>query len=246
MSKLSGKTIVIIAAAAALVLLLILFLMRDKEPQPVAPVPQPAPAEEADTQLTKLPPLEESDEFAWSEITMMSGIVGTAGIDQWRPVDNLLLRVVGITANAAEGQVVRKQLEVFGPDAPFPVMRKGNELYMDPAGYRRFDGPVQFLARQSPELVVALYNTLEPLLQMAYRQLGRQGPVKAVVKNAIGRVLQAPLIETDIPLLRKSVVYHYKDPALESLDPVARQMLRVGPDNTRLIQEQLRRINNLL
>ncbi len=241
MSKLSGKTTIFIAAAALLLLLVILFLWPDGESDPAVPVPEPvaetSPAEPS------LPALEESDAFVWQEISQLADL---SGIARWRGVDYLLQRTVGIVASAAEGRVVRKQLEVFGPDAPFPVLRKGNDLYMDPAGYRRFDGLAQFAGALDAERTVAAYRGLEPLVREAYRQLGRQEPVLTAVQDAIVKVLQAPLVQGDIQLLRKSVVYSYQDPALESLDPIARQMIRMGPDNTRIIQKKLQEIKELL
>ena len=43
-----------------------------------------------------------------------------------------------------------------------------------------------------------------------------------------------------------SVTYKFADPALESLTPVQRQFLRMGPRNVRIIQGKLREIAGFL
>jgi len=41
-------------------------------------------------------------------------------------------------------------------------------------------------------------------------------------------------------LERNSIHYKFADQQLEALNPVHKQMLRMGPDNTRIIQNKLR------
>ncbi len=40
--------------------------------------------------------------------------------------------------------------------------------------------------------------------------------------------------------------YEFVDPALESLSPAQKHLLRMGPDNARLVREKLREIADLL
>ena len=235
-------TKIIVGVAAAVLLISLLLWWQGDEPEP--PVSAVAPAAQTPAALEPaLPSLEESDPLAWQEISQLAA---AERIARWQGISYILQRGTAILTSAAEGRVERKQVEILGPDAPFPVLRRGHDLYLDPAGHRRFEPLAQLISGLDAESTVAAYRRLEPLMQKAYEQLGRQGPMHEAVREAIGRVLRAPLVEQDIMLLRKSVVYKYKDPALESLDAVARQMIRMGPDNTRTIQAKLREINELL
>jgi len=52
-------------------------------------------------------------------------------------------------------------------------------------------------------------------------------------------LLETPVIEGPVRLVRPVVMYEYEDPRLESLAGAQKQMLRMGPRNTKLIQAKL-------
>jgi hypothetical protein len=52
--------------------------------------------------------------------------------------------------------------------------------------------------------------------------------------------LAAPVIEGRIALVRPTVNYKFADQKLEALSPVRKQMIRMGPENTRIIQNKVR------
>jgi len=56
--------------------------------------------------------------------------------------------------------------------------------------------------------------------------------------HAIDVILATPIVVEPIKLTRDSVVYKFADPALESLLPLQKQLLRTGPENTKRIQQQ--------
>ena len=49
---------------------------------------------------------------------------------------------------------------------------------------------------------------------------------------------RAPILEGPIPLVRPSVRYEFADPSLEARSALHKQMLRMGPRNTRLLQRK--------
>ena len=59
-----------------------------------------------------------------------------------------------------------------------------------------------------------------------------------IVLQAIDVILAAPIIVEPIKLTRESVVYKFADPALEALPPLQKQLLRIGPNNTKHLQKQ--------
>ena len=60
--------------------------------------------------------------------------------------------------------------------------------------------------------------------------------------QTIQKVLEAPTVETEILLKEegKGVNFLYVDDALEDLNAVQKHTLRMGPKNTRKIQQKLR------
>jgi hypothetical protein len=65
---------------------------------------------------------------------------------------------------------------------------------------------------------------------------------KATLIQAIQKILDAPTVETEILLKEegKGVNFLFGDDALEDLNGVQKHMLRMGPKNTRKIQQKLR------
>jgi hypothetical protein len=57
-------------------------------------------------------------------------------------------------------------------------------------------------------------------------------------------ILATPEIDDPIPLQHKSVMYTYADPELEKLPSVQKQLLRMGPENTRRIKAQAQLVRN--
>jgi hypothetical protein len=61
-----------------------------------------------------------------------------------------------------------------------------------------------------------------------------------IFTKAAAIILAAPARDGQIALERHSVHYKFADQQLEALNPIHKQMLRMGPDNTRIIQNKLR------
>ena len=55
-------------------------------------------------------------------------------------------------------------------------------------------------------------------------------------------LLKTPVVEGDILVVPANVGYAYADPKLESLSHAQKQLLRMGPQNVRAVQEKLRAI----
>lgn len=64
--------------------------------------------------------------------------------------------------------------------------------------------------------------------------------LESIVKKAAGEILATPAIEGQVALIRPSVYYKFADAKLEALNPVQKQMIRMGPENTRIIQAKCR------
>lgn len=139
------------------------------------------------------------------------------------------------------GIILRKMLPLERPTQPFSVDREGDALYMSSASYNRYDGYTDAITALNTSVLVGTFDTLRPLYQQAYEQLGLDPEDfdNAIIRT-LDMVLATPEISEPIALNPKSVVYVYADPALESLPALQKQLLRVGPDNLRRIKQQAR------
>ena len=81
------------------------------------------------------------------------------------------------------------------------------------------------------------------MLQEAYDELGYPNKkFDDVVFQAIGRLLETPVINEPIRLVRPVVMYEFENKKLESLSAAQKQLIRMGPGNTRRLQVKLSEI----
>ena len=204
-------------------------------PRPAAPAPVDT-AEASEPAEPPLPPLEESD-------SLMREQLAAAGIgpelDQMEAEENLVQLGAALVDGFSRGVVQYKLLPVKRPTQPFGVEIKGQQLYMDPAGYARYDEYAEAIATLDTQALVGSFHRMRPLYEQAYAQLGMDPETfdNAVIRM-LDHVLQTPEIDEPIELTRKSVMYQYADPQLEQLSTVQKQLLRMGPQNLRRIKEQ--------
>ena len=60
------------------------------------------------------------------------------------------------------------------------------------------------------------------------------------------QILDVPILEGDVQLVRPKVLYQYADPGLETLSPLQKQVLRAGPQNVDRLQHYLVRLRGAL
>ncbi|MCK5355864.1 MAG: DUF3014 domain-containing protein, partial [Methyloprofundus sp.] len=94
------------------------------------------------------------------------------------------------------------------------------------------------------QAAVALYKKYFPLFKIVFAELSYPDNYQLMdsIKAATGKVLQAPVITGKIEVIHPSVRYKFADPKLEKLSALDKQMLRMGPENTRMIQNKLREL----
>jgi hypothetical protein len=215
-------------------------------PEPVAPLPQPDPVVEPIEPMLVVPRLNESDDFARRQLLQLEVVEGEPA-EAWLERDDVVRRLTVLMDNAATGNVPRQQLEPLALEAPFPVVRENESIYVDERGFQRYDRIVDTLVRIQPERAVALLHTLSPLISQALQELGyRQPNPQARVRAAIDHALTTPVVEDRIELVQPGVLYQYADPELEALTALQKQLLRMGPDNVRRVQGYLREVSAVL
>ena len=95
--------------------------------------------------------------------------------------------------------------------------------------------------------LVELYVHFYPLFQEAYQDLGYP---KAYFNDrlieAIDDMLEAPVLQPPVRLVRPKVFYEYADPELESCSAGQKILMRMGPENAARMKAKLREIRAAL
>ena len=227
-------------------------------PEPEPPVPEPVieaePEPELEPEQVVEAPVEEEVEPAFvlprlndSDQLIRDGVVSLTrheGVNTWLSPNELIRKFVAFVEGVAIGQVAKDPVRDLAPQGPFLASQISEQVYLlDSASYERYyffsEVVVSLDARRSAEF----YLLVHPMLQEAYGELG--SPDKKfndVVFKAIGRLLETPVINKPIRLLRPVVMYQFEEKKLESLSAAQKQLIRMGPKNTRALQVKLSEI----
>ncbi|NOQ13718.1 MAG: DUF3014 domain-containing protein [Methyloprofundus sp.] len=137
-----------------------------------------------------------------------------------------------------------KRLREISFSQPFSVTEEEGKMYISAQAYHRYDALAQAINSIDKQGAVALYKKYLPLFQGIFAEFSYPDNYQVLdsIKAVTGKVLQAPVMTGNIEVIRPSVRYKFADPELEKLSALDKQMLRMGPDNTRLIQNKLREL----
>jgi hypothetical protein len=205
-------------------------------PPPVAQQAPPAPKEEP------LPPVDQSD------ARIRELLAGTsAKLAPFLDQKGLLERWVQVANALAEDRSPREPLSFLAPKRPFTVQQKRERTFVDPRSYERYDVFADVVSSVDAKAFANVVHELHPLLQAAYRALGyATGDVDQLASRSLQRLVQAPVAEGRIELKPAGALYKYADEKLESLGPVEKHLLRMGPANEKKIQRKAAEIADAL
>lgn len=184
-----------------------------------------------------LPDLENSDALIREEITGISPAL--AG---WLNTDQLLRKYIVIINDLSQGLRLGKHLFFIKPDQPFTAEQDSENLVIAAKSYRRYDRLATAINTLDVQATLAVYKKFRPLLLQVFREFSYPDEygLEDIFTKAAAVILAAPVVDGQIALVRYSTYYKFADQQLESSSPIHRQMLRMGPENTRMIQNKLR------
>jgi hypothetical protein len=245
----STKTIIAVFTALVIVVAAVYFFwirpgMRESAVEVVeaaTPVPEPSPtptlAERLSGRLAGTT-LRTSDVIVRELISELSANPKLAA---WLANEDLVRRFVAAVDNVANGISPTTQLDFMRPKDTFQVVKKGDEITIDPKSYARYDLVTQVFVSLDTEGSVALYRELEPLIDDAYAEISPPGSrFSDRLDAAVEELLEVTPPSGDPKLKPKVLTYVYVDESLENLSGAQRQLLRMGPDNVLLIKAKLR------
>jgi len=258
-------TVIVLATVVAALVAAVLVFRRGWEREASAPAPVSAPAERArDLSAApsgKLPPAEAIPEAPQEEepvgkemdlpaLDASDELVRgfAAGVPvSWLAAEELIRRFVVAVDNVADGYSPRRHFPSVVVEGKFTAVGRDGRLLLDPASYRRYDALADIAAGIDAAGWARAYNTLQPLCEEAYRDLGYPDrKFDDTLWRAVERLLAVPVVEGDILLVKQEGAYYFDDPGLEGLSAAGKHLLRMGPKNTRKVQGLLRALEAAL
>jgi hypothetical protein len=223
-------------------------------PSPAAPqtavVPQAHPAVVAPAQ-PKEGPLVEAEQIDLPPLPQMDGVVrglmaklsSHPKVMAWLATKGLIENFTLATLTISEGRTPVRYWAGLRPNGRFSVTKTSGGMRLDPRSYRRYDEFAAAIEGLDPAGTARLYLTLKPRIMEAYRNLGYpDGDFDPVLEHAMAVLLTTNEISGDIALTEKTLAYGYADPRAEALPSAQKQLLRMGPDNMRVVQQKLHEI----
>ena len=209
---------------------------------------QPTPAARAeareplgpDVEPIELPPLVLTDPLVRELLGRLSSSPTLAA---WLATDGLIRAFVVSVENVAGSESPAKHVRVLAPKSPFRTVKEGPSILVDPRSYSRYDGIANATASLDPAGLARVYSVLKPRMVEAYKELGHpEGDLDVAVERAIVHLLQTPVVDEPIVLRPRVLSFKYDRDDLESMSPAQKQLLRMGPRNVKVIQDELRAV----
>ncbi|MCP3099336.1 DUF3014 domain-containing protein [Myxococcus sp. K15C18031901] len=168
----------------------------------------------------------------------------------WLQERDLARRVAAAVNNVAEGASPRMVLGFLGPAEPFVVVEAKDHqtLTIDPKSHARYDTVARVFGSLDAQAAGSLYRELKPLLVQAHAELAPPGQgFDATLGRSIQHLLAVPVPEgAPVEVKAQGALYAYVSPELEGLSRAQKHLLRMGPQNIRVIQAKLRELQTAL
>jgi hypothetical protein len=192
-----------------------------------------------------LPPLGQMDTFLRA---LLGSLSSRPELARWLATDDLIRQMAHAIDRISRGFSPAADLRVLQPKGNFATTGPGESMTIAPASYHRYDGLAIVVSSVDARAVADAYRTIYPRLDEAYRGLGRtEGSVDTAVAAALQLVIDTPRVDDPIAVVPgKGATFAYADPQLETLRPIQKQLLRMGPDNLARVQTRVREIKEAI
>lgn len=201
-------------------------------PPPIQHPIEPVPVKEP------LPEVENSDQL------LSQALQPLMGSELWRFLflpDMIVRHIVATVDNLPRSEVSTKVWPVRPAGSWLQTEDNGGELQLAASNAQRYAQYVELVKKVDVKKLADVYRQFYPLFQRAYVQLGYpDGYFNDRLVTAIDDLLAAPEPDQPLALVQNKVLYQYADPDLESRSAGQKIMLRIGPDNARIVKIRLR------
>jgi len=217
-------------------------------PEPVVR-PSPPPAATTEPEISHplptegapaaaLPALNDSDQVVRDSLT---GVVGKGPVEQFLVPQNIVRHIV-VTVDNLSRRKVNPELRPVKPTPGQAVTStQGEVTVLSAANFARYAPLVHAVQGTDVKGLAVVYERLYPLFQQAYEDLGYPGKYfNDRLVQVIDDLLQAPEVPAPIPVVQPKVFWEYADPNLENRSAGQKLLIRMGPENARIIKAKLR------
>lgn len=161
--------------------------------------------------------------------------------------DSILANMVASVNNTAQGTLPENVSLLTPPATEFSVFKQADNQFITPESFTRYNVYAQTFAEIETEDMLALLDQYEPQIIAQFEQIALpNAQFTSTLINAINRLLDTPTVNLPIPVISDSAMYKFANPQLEALLPAQKQLLRMGPDNMRLVKAKLRELRTAL
>jgi hypothetical protein len=192
-----------------------------------------------------LPPLEQMDTFLRA---LFGALSSHPQLARWLATDDLIRQMADSIDKISRGESPAKTVSVLKPQDVFEIKGARGQMVIDPRSYRRYEPLASAVASLNANGLAQAYRTIQPRLDEAYRALGRsENTVDEAINVALTVLLTTPDVQDPIRVVPgKGATYAFADPNLESLAPMQKHLIRMGPQNAAIIRARLRELADAL
>jgi hypothetical protein len=210
-------------------------------PMPVVPQEEePAiqhPVEEAKA-AEPLPALDDSDGVL---AKAMAALVGDKPFAALFIPERLVRHIVATVDNLPREEAPVKMWPVRPVGSWLDTAGEGDTLAIGPKNAARYSAYVKVIKGLDAQKLAGAYRKFYPLFQEAYRDLGYpKGYFNDRLIVAIDDLLATPEPTEPLRLVQVKVRYQFADPDLDHRSAGQKILLRMGPDNARVVKAKLR------
>jgi hypothetical protein len=152
-----------------------------------------------------------------------------------------LIRKIVVTIDNLPRQKVAVEKRPANPVGG-AFLAEGDELHatLDERNFERYKPMIAVVKRLDAQQLSALYIHYYPLFQQSYQNLGYpNGYFNDRLVEVIDSLLATPDPKGPVELVRPNVMYIYADPALEKRPAGQKLLIRMGPENAKVIKAKL-------
>lgn len=161
--------------------------------------------------------------------------------------EDLLERGTAFIDAAGNGSVLNKVFPFPAIEGKYSVIEIAGKPVVDPESYQRYDAYAAAVSALDPDTLAAAFHQFRPLLEQAYGNLGYDAAdMDNSLIRALDQVIATPVLEEPAVLVKHVTTYTYEDETLENLSPLAKQLMRMGPENQAIIQAQAKALRAAL
>ena len=182
-----------------------------------------------------------------SDIKVMLAVADLSNnLAQWLVPAEQIRKWVLFVDNVANGDLITKHRPWQYSMKPLVAANIGDKEYLAPSNYKRAKPLLDAVMAIPPATLADYYYSWLPLLEQAYRELGKKGSFDTRFKQAIDQVLAAKSLPAEPELKLPSVMYQYQEKSLETASDIDKLIWRLGFENTNDIQQYLRDLKSRL